>query len=65
MYESHVHSYETYIPYSIVICPPSKNTFVKKFSIDETQSTFGFAFCNGVAESGDDGSEGKSFSVGI
>ena len=28
MYESHVHSYETYIRYSIVICPPSKITFV-------------------------------------
>ena len=29
MYESNVHSYETYIRYSTVICPSSKITFVE------------------------------------
>ena len=47
----------------------SKNHFCREFSFDDSKPTSGncieTAFCNGVAESGGDGIEGKSFSVSV
>ena len=47
----------------------SKNHFCREFSLDDSEPTSGKciekAFCNGVAESGGDGIEGKSFFVSV
>ena len=48
MYESHVHSYETYIPYNSNI-PSFKNHFWWEFSFDETQPTFAYYYICSLA----------------
>ena len=54
--------------YTVVICLPLKITFLENSvprNANQLLVTNGIASCNGVAESGGDGSEGKPLSVSV